>query len=175
VLEPVDGRRIRKPQDRAGASLADGILRLGRTGDEGHTADLGELTDLLFYGHAGEQSIDARADLLLSRRRCERLGGERGEAFDAGETFSGVDFQTGLQAVERICPLIPENVTMAQFALRWILMFDAVTCAIPGAKSWSQAMGNARASAIPALSDSTMSQIRSIYDALIREQVHQRW
>lgn len=98
-----------------------------------------------------------------------------GEAFDVGETFSGVDFQTGLKAVERIRPLIPENGTMAQFALRWILMFDAVTCAIPGAKSWSQAMGNARASALPALSDSTMSQIRAIYDDLIREHVHQRW
>jgi len=98
-----------------------------------------------------------------------------GEAFDVGETFSGVDFQTGLEAVERIRALVPESVTMAQFALRWILMFDAVTCAISGAKTWSQAMGNARASALPALSDSTMSQIRAIYDALIREQVHQRW
>jgi aryl-alcohol dehydrogenase-like predicted oxidoreductase len=99
----------------------------------------------------------------------------QGKAFDVGETFSGVDFRTGVDAVERLRPMVPRGATMAQFALRWILMFDAVTCAIPGAKSWSQATGNARASKLPPLSDQTMSEIRTVYDALIREQVHQRW
>jgi aryl-alcohol dehydrogenase-like predicted oxidoreductase len=66
-------------------------------------------------------------------------------------------------------------VTMAQFALRWILMFDAVICAIPGAKTWSQAVGNARASSLPPIGDKTMAEIRAIYDTLIRGKVHQRW
>jgi aryl-alcohol dehydrogenase-like predicted oxidoreductase len=98
-----------------------------------------------------------------------------GEIFDVGETFSGVDYNTGLEAVEQLRPLVPEGVTMAQFALRWILMFDAVSCAIPGAKNRQQAMDNARASDLPALSPETMAQVKAIYDDLIKEQVHQRW
>jgi aryl-alcohol dehydrogenase-like predicted oxidoreductase len=98
-----------------------------------------------------------------------------GEAFDVGETFSGVDYNTGLEAVEQLRPLVPEGETMAQFALRWILMFDAVSCAIPGAKNRQQALDNARASDLPALSPQTMAQVKAIYDDLIKEQVHQRW
>jgi len=98
-----------------------------------------------------------------------------GEAFDVGETFSGVDYDSGLQAVERLRPLVPKGATMAQFALRWILMFDAVSCAIPGAKNRQQAIDNARASDLPPFSEDTMAQIRQIYDEDIREQVHQRW
>jgi len=98
-----------------------------------------------------------------------------GESFDVGETFSGVDFRTGLQAVERLRPLVPKNASLAQFALRWILMFDAVTCAIPGAKNPSQAQENACASSLDEFSEEAMAQIRAVYDELIREQVHQRW
>ena len=98
-----------------------------------------------------------------------------GEAFDVGETFSGVDYETGLDAVDRIRPLVPEGVTMAQFALRWTLMFDAVSCAIPGAKNRQQAVDNARASDLPPLSDQVMAQLKTIYDEQIRAQVHQRW
>jgi aryl-alcohol dehydrogenase-like predicted oxidoreductase len=98
-----------------------------------------------------------------------------GEAFDVGETFSGVDYETGLSAVDRIRPLVPEGVTMAQFALRWTLMFDAVSCAIPGAKNRQQAVDNARASDLPPLSDEVMAQLKTIYDEQIRAQVHQRW
>jgi aryl-alcohol dehydrogenase-like predicted oxidoreductase len=98
-----------------------------------------------------------------------------GEAFDVGETFSGVDYDTGLEAVERLRPLLPQGATMAQFALRWILMFDAVSCAIPGAKNRQQTLDNARSAELPALDQHTMAQIESIYDELIREQVHQRW
>ncbi len=98
-----------------------------------------------------------------------------GEAFDVGETFSGVDYDSGLEAVERLRPLVPAGATMAQFALRWILMFDAVSCAIPGAKNRQQATDNARAANLPPFSPETMAQIQAIYDASIREQVHQRW
>jgi aryl-alcohol dehydrogenase-like predicted oxidoreductase len=98
-----------------------------------------------------------------------------GEAFDVGETFSGVDYETGLEAVDRIRPLVPEGVTMAQFALRWTLMFDAVSCAIPGAKNRQQAVDNARASDLPPLSDEVMAQLKTIYEDQIRAQVHQRW
>jgi aryl-alcohol dehydrogenase-like predicted oxidoreductase len=98
-----------------------------------------------------------------------------GEAFDVGETFSGVDFETGLRAVEEIRSLVPENISMAQFALRWILMFDAVTLAIPGAKNPSQAIANAQSSDLPPIEQSTMQKINEIYNRLIRPQVHQRW
>jgi aryl-alcohol dehydrogenase-like predicted oxidoreductase len=98
-----------------------------------------------------------------------------GEAFDVGETFSGVDYETALAAVEEIRRLVPDGVTMAQFALRWILMFDAVTCAIPGAKRPSQAADNCAASDLPALSDEAMTAIATLYDAKIRPLVHQRW
>jgi aryl-alcohol dehydrogenase-like predicted oxidoreductase len=98
-----------------------------------------------------------------------------GEAFDVGETFSGVDFPTGLEAVEEIRRLLPGGFTMGQFALRWILMFDAVTCAIPGAKTSEQARANCSASDLPALSAETMTAVRRIYDDKIRRLVHDRW
>jgi aryl-alcohol dehydrogenase-like predicted oxidoreductase len=98
-----------------------------------------------------------------------------GEAFDVGETFSGVDFDTSLEAVEEIRRLLPGGVTMAQFALRWILMFDAVTCAIPGAKRASQAADNCAASDAAPLSDAAMAAIRELYDRKIGPAVHQRW
>jgi aryl-alcohol dehydrogenase-like predicted oxidoreductase len=98
-----------------------------------------------------------------------------GEAFDVGETFSGVDYETGLEAVEQLRSLVPAGATMAQFALRWILMFDAVSCAIPGAKNRRQAIDNAQSAALPLFSDETMAEIRAIYNKYIRDQVHQRW
>ncbi|MBW4435718.1 MAG: aldo/keto reductase [Pleurocapsa minor GSE-CHR-MK-17-07R] len=98
-----------------------------------------------------------------------------GQSFDVGETFSGVDYDVALQAVEEIRALKPENASMAQFALRWILMFDAVTCAIPGAKTPAQAKDNAAASDLAALSPSHMAAIEDIYNRLIKAGVHQRW
>ncbi|MDX1415752.1 MAG: aldo/keto reductase [Candidatus Promineifilaceae bacterium] len=98
-----------------------------------------------------------------------------GQVFDVGETFSGVDFETGLAAVEQLRPLVPDGATMAQFALRWILMFDAVSCAIPGAKNRQQALDNARAASLPAFSAAAMAQIQALYYEDIRPQVHQRW
>lgn len=98
-----------------------------------------------------------------------------GQAFDVGETFSGVPFDVGLEAVERVRPLMRKGMTMAQFALRWILMFDAVTCAIPGGKNPAQVMDNAAAPSLDDLTDETMSAIRDIYDELIAPHVHHRW
>ena len=98
-----------------------------------------------------------------------------GQAFDVGETFSGVDYQTGLEAVDQLRPLVPEGATLAQLALRWILMFDAVSTVIPGAKNPQQAVQNVRAADLPALSGQAMAKIKDIYDQKIREQVHQRW
>jgi len=98
-----------------------------------------------------------------------------GARFDKGETFSGVDYNLGLDIVEQLRPLVPEGATMAQLALRWILMFDAVTCAIPGGKRPSQVEDNARASDLPPLSDEAMQKVRELYDTRLRAQVHQRW
>ena len=108
-------------------------------------------------------------------RNDHRTYNREGQAFDKGETFSGVDFETGLQAVEELRPLVPADMTMAQMALRWILMFDAVTCTVPGAKRPAQAEDNIRAADLPALSDSTMHEMRAIYDRRIRAQVHHLW
>ena len=97
-----------------------------------------------------------------------------GEAFDVGETFSGVPYEVGLAAVEKIRPLVRSG-TMAQFALRWILMFDAVTVAIPGARNAAQAHANAEAANLPPLTPETMAELRAIYERDIKPHVHQRW
>jgi aryl-alcohol dehydrogenase-like predicted oxidoreductase len=97
-----------------------------------------------------------------------------GEAFDVGETFSGVPYEVGLAAVEKIRPLIG-SASMAQFALRWILMFDAVTVVIPGARNAAQARSNAEAAELPTLSSQTMTALKAIYDQDIKPYVHQRW
>jgi aryl-alcohol dehydrogenase-like predicted oxidoreductase len=104
-----------------------------------------------------------------------RAYNRHGEAFDRGETFSGVDYAEGLQAVEELKAICPQGMSMAQFALRWILMFDAVTCAIPGAKRPSQVDENFTAADLAPISDETMTQVRSIYDQHIRPLVHQYW
>jgi aryl-alcohol dehydrogenase-like predicted oxidoreductase len=98
-----------------------------------------------------------------------------GEAFDVGETFSGVDYETGLEAVEQMRSLLPPGITMSQFALRWILMFDAVTCAIPGGKNPEQVGDNCRASEIPGPTPEMMTEVQRIYDTRIRPLVHDRW
>ena len=98
-----------------------------------------------------------------------------GQAFDVGETFSGVDYETGLEAVDEIRQLVPESMSMAQFALRWILMFEAVSTAIPGAKNAQQALDNSEASALPPLDEDTMNNLQDIYNKRIKEQVHHRW
>lgn len=98
-----------------------------------------------------------------------------GEAFDKGETFSGVPYDVALEAVEELRALVPTGATMAAFALRWILMEDAVTVVIPGAKSPVQARANASAAGLPALSPQVMEAAREVYGRLIKGHVHGSW
>ena len=99
----------------------------------------------------------------------------RGEAFDVGETFAGVDFTTGLEAVSRLRPLVPQGVTMAQFALRWVVDQPGVTVVIPGARNPEQARANAGVADLPPLDPETQHAVRIAYDELVRPQVHDKW
>ncbi len=143
----------------------------------------------LFFAEARHRKVGILARLPLSSgllagkmtrsssfaAEDHRAGNRNGELFDRGETFSGVDFETSLQVVEELRPLVPAGYSMAQFAMRWILMFEAVTCAIPGAKRPSQEEENARAADMPPLSDETMMKVREIYEKRVQSQVHHYW
>jgi aryl-alcohol dehydrogenase-like predicted oxidoreductase len=98
-----------------------------------------------------------------------------GDAFDVGETFAGVPFETGLQAVEEIRALVPAGATMAAFALRWILMTEAVSVVIPGARNGEQAKANAAAASLPAIAEDVMEATREVYYRLVAPHVHHRW
>lgn len=115
-----------------------------------------------------------RADTAFSAQD-HRSFNRRGEAFDQGETFSGVEFQAGLAAVEELRGLVPEGASLAQLALRWILMFPEVTTVIPGARNAEQAESNVRAAELPPLTDGQMEHVRAVYDRYFRESVHPRW
>lgn len=98
-----------------------------------------------------------------------------GEAFDVGETFAGVPYETGLEAVAELKSLVPAGATLAQLALRWILMFDGVSTIIPGGKNARQVEDNCAASSLPPLTDQQMRSVRAIYERYVRPSVHQRW
>ena len=98
-----------------------------------------------------------------------------GEAFDVGETFSGVDFRVGLEAVRRLRPLVPAGATMAQFALRWVLDQSGVTVVIPGARNPAQARANAAAAGLAPLPAQALEAVTAVYDELIRPEVHDKW
>jgi len=98
-----------------------------------------------------------------------------GEAFDVGETFAGVPYEVGLQAVEELKSLVPGGATLAQLALRWILMFDGVSTIIPGGKNSRQVADNCGASALPPLTEQQMAAVSAVYDRYLRAHVHQRW
>ncbi len=104
-----------------------------------------------------------------------RLFNRNGEAFDKGETFSGLDYAKGLEAVEALRPIIPEGMSMAQFALRWITMHPAVTCAIPGGKRAAQVADNVSAADLPALTDAQMAAVQTVYAQHAKPWVHQCW
>ena len=104
-----------------------------------------------------------------------RAYNRQGEQFDRGETFSGVDYEVGLEVVEELRPLVPPGATLAQLALRWILTVDAVSTVIPGAKTPEQARANAAAADLPAPSPETMERIAEIYRRRVAPLVHQRW
>jgi aryl-alcohol dehydrogenase-like predicted oxidoreductase len=143
----------------------------------------------LFFGEAQRRKVGILARLPLSsgmltgkmtRQTSFEQGDHRGsnrqgEWFDRGETFSGLDYETGLQAVEELRPLVPQEMSMTQLALRWILMAEAVTCAIPGAKRSSQVEENVQAADLPPLSVETMEGIRAIYERLVRPRVQHYW
>ena len=143
----------------------------------------------LFFGEATRRRVGILARLPLSSGMLtgkmtptsefesddHRHGNRQGEWFDRGETFSGLDYETGLQAVDELRTLVPAGMTLTQMALRWILMFPAVTCAIPGAKRPSQVEENISAADLPALSEETMSKVRDVYERLVRPQVHHYW
>jgi aryl-alcohol dehydrogenase-like predicted oxidoreductase len=99
----------------------------------------------------------------------------QGEAFDVGETFAGVPFEVGLDAVEELRPLVPQGATLAQFALRWILMHEAVSTVIPGARNPEQAAANAAAADLEPISDEAMARVAAVYEERIAPHVHQRW
>src|SRR5438132_1988900 len=142
-----------------------------------------------FFAAAGERQVGILArvplasGLLTGKLRPEtqfdpndhRNFNRHGESFDQGETVAGVDHETGLRAVEELRPLVSQGATMAQFALRWILMFPEVTSTIPGAKNPQQAKDNVQAISLPPLSDETMRRVREIYDKYLHAQVHPRW
>jgi aryl-alcohol dehydrogenase-like predicted oxidoreductase len=98
-----------------------------------------------------------------------------GEAFDRGETFAGVDYALGLSVVDELRPLVPAGMTLAQMALRWVLMFDAVSCAIPGGKNPVQVRDNVAAADLPPLSAGTMAAVEALYDTRLAADIHQRW
>jgi aryl-alcohol dehydrogenase-like predicted oxidoreductase len=143
----------------------------------------------LFFAEAHRRRVGILARLPLSsglltgkfradtafEQDDHRAFNRKGEAFDRGETFSGIEFSLGLKVVEALRPLTPSNSALAQMALRWILMFPEVTCAIPGAKRPDQVEENVKAADLPPLAEDTMRKIRSIYDSLLRDEVHHRW
>ncbi|MFW6091288.1 MAG: aldo/keto reductase [Actinomycetota bacterium] len=104
-----------------------------------------------------------------------RTFNRHGEKFDVGETFAGVPYEVGLAAVRELAPLVPDGMTMAQFALRWIIDQPGVTTVIPGARSAAQAKGNASAADLPSLTADQRAGVRDVYDRLIRPHVHHRW
>lgn len=143
----------------------------------------------LFFEQAKKRNVGVLARVPLASglltgklRRDSRFAPDdhrnfnrNGEAFDVGETFSGVDYDLALDAVEELRDMVPHNMTMAQFALRWILMFDAVSCAIPGGKRPDQVEENCHASTLPPLSPEVMTAITRIYQRRMGPLVHQRW
>jgi len=143
----------------------------------------------LFFQRARERKVGILARLPLSSGMLagkmtpatsfasddHRAFNRQGAAFDRGETFSGVDFQTGLAVVEQLRPLVPPGFTLAQLAMAWILQHDAVTCAIPGAKRPAQVEENVRSAEVPPLSAATLARIDELYRTQIRPLVHQRW
>lgn len=143
----------------------------------------------LFFAEAARRKVGILARLPLSSGMLtgkltsnsqfeptdHRNFNRHGESFDRGETFSGVDYETGLAAVAELKAIVPEGVTLAQFAIRWILMFEAVTCAIPGAKRPAQVAENVAAADLPPLSDEVMRKVRELYEPKIRPLVHQYW
>ncbi len=121
----------------------------------------------LLTGRFGRSTVFEKGDHRLSNRQ--------GEMFDRGETFAGVDYETGIEAVEELTHYFPERDKLPLYALKWILSFPAVSCVIPGASRPEQAVENARASDLDELSDEQLRGVGEVYEKYIKESVHQRW
>jgi aryl-alcohol dehydrogenase-like predicted oxidoreductase len=145
---------------------ADHFLAEARRRDVGVLARVPLASGLLTGKMSKQTAFDASDHRLFNRH---------GESFDVGETFAGVDYDTGLAFVDELRGLVPAGATMVQMALRWILMFDGVTAAIPGAKSAEQARANAAAADLGAIPPATLERIRVMYEESIKPLVHQRW
>jgi aryl-alcohol dehydrogenase-like predicted oxidoreductase len=145
---------------------ADRFLHEARRRDVGVIARV-PLASGLLTGKLGPESTFEPTD--------HRAYNRHGEAFDVGETFAGLDYETGLTLVDGLRSLVPEGATMAQLALRWILMHDAVSCAIPGAKSPAQARANVAAADLDPLPEATMARIRELYETFAAPLVASRW
>jgi aryl-alcohol dehydrogenase-like predicted oxidoreductase len=142
-----------------------------------------------FFAAAAERGVGVLARLPLSSGLLtgkltrqstfapddHRSFNRHGEQFDRGETFSGIDYETGLALVEELRPLVPAGITLAQWALRWILMFPQVSCVIPGARTPAQVDDNAAASELPPIPPEAMSAVSRLYDTRVRPLVHQSW
>jgi len=145
------------------------------------------LKEVLPAARAAGVGIIARVPLasgLLSGRYTARTAfaaddhrayNRDGASFDVGETFSGVDYELGLAAVERLRPLVPPGATLAQFALRWIADQPGVSVVIPGARDAGQARANAAVAAMPRLAPPIHEAVRAVYEELIQPSVHGRW
>jgi aryl-alcohol dehydrogenase-like predicted oxidoreductase len=143
----------------------------------------------LFFARAKESKVGVLARLPLSSGLLtgklsldtrfsaddHRSFNRQGQAFDRGETFSGIDYELGIEIVEELKEIVPEGISLTAFALRWILMFDAVACAIPGAKRPDQVTENVRAADLAALSPDVMAAVRELYERRVRENVHHYW
>lgn len=121
----------------------------------------------LLSGRYDEQTQFAPTD--------HRSYNRHGEAFDVGETFSGVPYEVGVEAAREVAALTPPSATTAQLALRWVIDQPGVSVVIPGARTPAQAKANARAAEVPPLSAETLDALRDLYDERIREHVHSRW
>jgi len=143
----------------------------------------------LFFAEAQRRKVGILARLPLSsgmltgkftkdsrfEKDDHRAFNRKGESFDRGETFSGFDYNTSLEIIDELRPLVPSGMSMTQMALRWLLMFPAVTCAIPGGKKISQVYENVKAADLPVLPTETMSAIETIYEQKIKPHVHHYW
>ena len=148
----------RKPLER--------VLPVARAAGVGVIARV-PLASGLLSGKFGEDTVFAADD--------HRTFNRGGEQFDVGETFSGVDYATGVAAAAEFAELAPSGVTPAQAALRWITQQEGVTTVIPGASSVAQARANAAVGSMEPLSSAVVDRMRELYDRRIRDQVHRRW
>lgn len=121
----------------------------------------------LLTGNYGPETSFAKED--------HRFFNINGEAFDKGETFSGIDYHKGLQAVEELKSLFKGNGNLAAWAIRWVLMFEQVSTVIPGASSAAQVKSNVQAATLPPLTDAQLGGVRDIYNRYFRADIHQLW